>query len=269
MIGITPMIGVNDDGTTFTFDDAQRVADFTRQQGYGLLTYWSFQRDVAQSSAGGALSRYSSVVQGNYQYLNIFKTAGNSTLPGTAPPPTTVTESPCAYPAWVLNKAYLANDIVSYSNGKLYKAKYANPGYDPTISTYYWAEHACVAPAPEPAPAPAPAPVCATSYPAWVQGRAYLAGDIVKYTNGSPYIAKLANPGYDPSVSTDYWASYNCTAAPAPAPAPVCTSADWKRGTTYAAGAMVHYSSKLYKATVPNRNQTPADTSKYWAASGC
>jgi hypothetical protein len=31
---------------------------------------------------------------------------------------------------------------VTYS-GSTYKAKYANPGYNPTISTYYWSKLGC------------------------------------------------------------------------------------------------------------------------------
>ncbi|MGW2472747.1 carbohydrate-binding protein, partial [Streptomyces sp. NPDC001665] len=48
-------------------------------------------------------------------------------------------------------------------------------------------------------------------YPAWTAGRAYVAGDIVKYTNGSYYKASHDNPGYDPTISTWYWDPYSCT----------------------------------------------------------
>ncbi|TFZ02490.1 DUF1929 domain-containing protein [Ramlibacter henchirensis] len=48
----------------------------------------------------------------------------------------------CSYPAWVQGRPYAAGSIVSYS-GSLYIAKFANPGYTPTISTYYWAPYAC------------------------------------------------------------------------------------------------------------------------------
>jgi hypothetical protein len=43
---------------------------------------------------------------------------------------------------WVQGQSYATGSVVSY-NGKLYRAKYANPGYNPTISTYYWAPAAC------------------------------------------------------------------------------------------------------------------------------
>ena len=79
--------------------------------------------------------------------------------------------------------------MVSYS-GKLYQAKYANPGYVPTISTYFWAPYAAGA-------------------AAWVQGQSYVAGSIVSY-GGKLYRALYANPGYNPTISTYYWAPYTC-----------------------------------------------------------
>jgi len=48
-----------------------------------------------------------------------------------------------SYQNWVQGQYYAAGAIVKYSDGKLYKAKYANPGYNPTISTYYWAPYSC------------------------------------------------------------------------------------------------------------------------------
>ena len=81
---------------------------------------------------------------------------------------------------------YAAGSVVTY-NGSAYVAKYANPGYNPTISTYYWAPYA----------------------PTWVMGQYYAAGSIVTY-QGRMYRAKYANPGYNPTISTYYWAPYSC-----------------------------------------------------------
>ncbi|MEY9962539.1 putative chitinase [Streptacidiphilus sp. MAP12-16] len=53
------------------------------------------------------------------------------------------TGSGCTYPAWVAGHAYVAGDIVQYSNGNLYRASHDNPGYDPTISTWYWDPYTC------------------------------------------------------------------------------------------------------------------------------
>ena len=104
----------------------------------------------------------------------------------------------------------MAGNIVTYTNGKLYIAKYANPGYNPTISTYFWAVYNC--------PTTAVPSVC--RYASWIEGGQYAAGNIVLYTDGKLYIANYANPGYNPTISTYYWAPYNCNVAVAPAPAP-------------------------------------------------
>jgi hypothetical protein len=67
------------------------------------------------------------------------------------------------------------------------------------------------APAPAPAPASASAPevsACSGSS-RWVQGQQYAAGSVVSYS-GQSYIAKFANPGYTPTISTYYWSSYAC-----------------------------------------------------------
>ena len=163
MIGITPMIGTNDDGTTFTLADAAAVTQFAKQNGIGLLTFWAFQRDVAQSTAGlTPLNDYSGVVQSNYQFYNTFM--GAATGAGTpTPPPDPVATAPslstCNFPNWVVNQQYAAGSIVKYTDGKFYIAKFENPGYNPTISTYYWAPYACSAVIASPTPAPTTADI--------------------------------------------------------------------------------------------------------------
>ncbi|WP_074011711.1 hypothetical protein [Candidatus Sodalis sp. SoCistrobi] len=44
-IGVTPMIGRNDDGTIFTLDNAFNVGAFAAQQGLSMLSHWSLNRD--------------------------------------------------------------------------------------------------------------------------------------------------------------------------------------------------------------------------------
>ncbi|HJP80521.1 MAG TPA: chitinase [Pseudonocardiaceae bacterium] len=51
-VGITPMIGVNDDGSTFTVGDAQSVQNWASSNGIGRLAFWSVTRD--QSCGGSA-----------------------------------------------------------------------------------------------------------------------------------------------------------------------------------------------------------------------
>lgn len=108
----------------------------------------------------------------------------------------------CIKPAaWVIGQQYAAGAHVSYSDGLSYVAKFANPGYNPTISTYFWAPVACsVAP---------PSPACAKPA-AWVIGQQYAAGARVSYSDGLSYVAKFANPGYNPTISTYFWAPVAC-----------------------------------------------------------
>lgn len=50
----------------------------------------------------------------------------------------------CAYPQWAAGTNYVAGDIVQYpANGQYYQATHDNPGYDPTISTWYWSPYTC------------------------------------------------------------------------------------------------------------------------------
>ena len=66
------------------------------------------------------------------------------TLP-TSPANAAVTSdatSCSSYPTWVAGQSYAVGAIVEYpSNGQYYIATNANPGYDPTISTWYWSPY--------------------------------------------------------------------------------------------------------------------------------
>ena len=76
MMGMTPMIGKNNDGSVFTLEDARTIASFARQHQIGLLSYWSYQRDRAQAESGiGPLHVFSGVGQSNFQFYEIFKSA--------------------------------------------------------------------------------------------------------------------------------------------------------------------------------------------------
>lgn len=127
--------------------------------------------------------------------------------------------------AWVNGKTYKAGTIVSYKT-KYYIATNSNPGYNPTISTWYWSLYSCpVTTTPVPAPVPAPAPTCteALSAPVWVSGSSYMAGTIVSY-NGKLYKATNSNPGYNPTISTWYWSLYSCPVTSSPSTGPITES---------------------------------------------
>ena len=65
MMGITTMNGRNDDGSIFSLEDAQTVAQFVKANGIGFLSYWSFGRDRASQSQ---------VAQPDFEFHRIFKT---------------------------------------------------------------------------------------------------------------------------------------------------------------------------------------------------
>ncbi|MBM3361768.1 MAG: hypothetical protein FJY42_03745 [Betaproteobacteria bacterium] len=238
MMGIKPMIGWNDDWTVFTLADAQTVADFVKANGIGLLSYWSYNRDIAQSSSGlTPINTYSGVVQTAQQFHQIFKTAEGA--PAPAPAPSCIAGAA----SWVNGQTYPAGSVVAY-NGLLHLAKYTNPGYNPTISTYYWAAYACNG--------GSGTASCTHPITQWVQGSNYAAGAVVIY-NGLQYVAKYANPGYNPTISTYYWA-------------PVST---WVQGKAYAAGSVVTYGGATYKASYANPGYNPTISTYYWARLGC
>ncbi|MEU7820951.1 glycoside hydrolase family 19 protein [Catellatospora sp. NPDC049111] len=58
---------------------------------------------------------------------------------GTTPPP----GGTCNHPNWAAGTWYTTGSIVRYTNGLYYIAEHDNPGYDPTISTWYWDPYTC------------------------------------------------------------------------------------------------------------------------------
>ena len=74
MIGITPMIGVND-VTTEVFDqtEAREVVAFAQQRKIGMLGFWSMNRDVAGTRfTGQASATDSGIVQTALEFAKIF-----------------------------------------------------------------------------------------------------------------------------------------------------------------------------------------------------
>ena len=85
-VGITPMIGVNDDGSTFTLADASSVASWASSNGIGRLAFWSVDRDQAcpGGNGGAASPTCSGVSESTGQFTGAFTGAGG----GNPPPPT-------------------------------------------------------------------------------------------------------------------------------------------------------------------------------------
>ena len=73
MIGVTPMIGVNDVTTeVFRQADAQKLVDFARQKQLGLLSFWNLQRDRPGTAN---LNEFSMVNTRPYEFYQIMKAA--------------------------------------------------------------------------------------------------------------------------------------------------------------------------------------------------
>ncbi|WP_406443207.1 carbohydrate binding domain-containing protein [Streptomyces sp. NBC_00631] len=71
-LGITPMIGKNDDGSTFTLADAQTVESFAAQNGVGRLAFWSANRDQPCSGSANSLSTCSEISQSSLAFTDAF-----------------------------------------------------------------------------------------------------------------------------------------------------------------------------------------------------
>ena len=107
--------------------------------------------------------------------------------------------------AWAQGTQYHTGDVVVFK-GAAYVATHDNPGYDPTISTWFWSPtSSCGTGAGGSAAGGGGGGTCA--YPQWSQGTQYHTGDIVLF-KGSPYVATHDNPGYDPTISTWFWSPY-------------------------------------------------------------
>jgi chitinase len=87
-VGITPDIGINDDGSTFTLADAASVASWASSNGIGRLAFWSVDRDQPCPGGNGGASSptCSGVSETTGQFTHAFTGAGGGTPP--PPPPT-------------------------------------------------------------------------------------------------------------------------------------------------------------------------------------
>ncbi|EXG79175.1 chitinase [Cryptosporangium arvum] len=76
MVGITPMIGVNDLNTeTFSLDNAKTVTDFAVKNSVGMLSFWSAGRDTQCGAdvTKQPVANCSGVEQDEYAFASIFK----------------------------------------------------------------------------------------------------------------------------------------------------------------------------------------------------
>lgn len=77
MLGLTPMIGVNDNpAETFTLRDAQLIDNFAERRQMALLSFWSIRRDRACADSQTAPHGCSGIDQQPYDYTQIFSAFG-------------------------------------------------------------------------------------------------------------------------------------------------------------------------------------------------
>jgi hypothetical protein len=70
MIGVTPMLGVNDDGRIYDQADARQLVSFAQGRHLGMLSFWELGRDA--NACSGPLYRCTNIAQQPYEFSRIF-----------------------------------------------------------------------------------------------------------------------------------------------------------------------------------------------------
>jgi hypothetical protein len=70
MVGVTPMLGVNDDQGTFTQSDARDLVAFANGNHLGFVSFWELNRD--KNACTGALFQCTNVSQAPFEFSKIF-----------------------------------------------------------------------------------------------------------------------------------------------------------------------------------------------------
>ncbi len=213
MIGITPMIGVNDDSTITKVEDVAKMAAYAKQKNCGLFSFWSIQRD---QTGTGQLGVYSKVNTLNFDFFNAVKSNLNittvSSLKNTTntttpqPPPTT---DPNANSQIVFNDIVLYNGqtftCIIYMNGNLTLTPYTNNSNDNTNSNGNTNGNTN---GNSNGNSNGNTNGNTTSYPSWTLNTSYKAGDVVSY-NGSNYKCiqnhTSISPNWTPSDVASLW----------------------------------------------------------------
>jgi chitinase len=72
MVGITPMIGKNDDSETFSVSNAQTLISYAQQKKIGLLAFWAIQRDQPCAAQPPNLDLCNGSSASTFQFAQIF-----------------------------------------------------------------------------------------------------------------------------------------------------------------------------------------------------
>ncbi|SHM10258.1 chitinase [Actinacidiphila paucisporea] len=151
-LGITPMIGKNDDGSTFTLADAQTVETFAAQHSIARLAFWSINRDQPCGGSANSLPTCSQISQSSLAFTDTFMryaggsggttggtttggtttggtTAGGTTTGGTTAGGTTGGTT-CTTASWSSTQIYTAGNKASWK-GHNWNAKWWTQGEEP------------------------------------------------------------------------------------------------------------------------------------------
>jgi chitinase len=221
-VGITPMIGQNDVATeTFTLTDAEVINQFARDNGVGLVSMWSLNRDatcaaplpsvltVVQTSCSGVDQQgtlFAEVLASDLPAaINTASTQASSTpapSTATAVAPADLVDDPAQspYPIWDPLGTYPAGTKIVWRH-QVYEARYWTSGFAPdaVVSNPLdspWTLLGPVLPGDTPAPLPT---LPEGSYPQWDVEEVYEAGSRVQF-GLVPYEAKWWTQGTEPGV---------------------------------------------------------------------
>ncbi|MFF5291109.1 hypothetical protein [Paractinoplanes globisporus] len=74
MLGVTPMIGVNDTGPVTTLANAKTLLSWAEARGLGFVRFWSVNRDNGDCADGSVSPTCSGIGQSAYAFTALFKT---------------------------------------------------------------------------------------------------------------------------------------------------------------------------------------------------
>ncbi len=82
MVGVTPLIGINDDPSEiFTIANAQQLTAFAQQNGIGELSMWELPRDITGTLGSADAVDGSGIAQTPFEFSEIFEQIDNGSQP--------------------------------------------------------------------------------------------------------------------------------------------------------------------------------------------
>jgi chitinase len=209
-IGVTPMIGQNDDPLDrITLGDARRVLELALDRGIGRMSMWSLNRDTAcgaQLDLGMVSDLCSGVKQEALAFTYVFDTLPGRPAAAAKGKTVTVAGDPrddpatSPHPIWTENKVYEQGDKVTWHRN-VYEAKWwsrHDVPDEPVVNEWDtpWRFLGPVLPGDRPAPPPT---LPNGTYPTWGKQTVYVKGERVQL-DGLGYEAKWWTRGERPDA---------------------------------------------------------------------